>query len=451
MASYQAPREWEERVHWLAAALHGRSRWRWPVLLLGALFASGRRVVASWIRAAGVSDDYRDFYFFLQSVGRRWRELGLRLLVLVMQWALKDQQRVLLAIDDSPTKRYGPKVQGAGIHHDPTPGYPFAGAAGPAFCYGHVWVTLAVIVRHHWWGTIGLPICSWLYVREQDVPKLPRRHRWTFQTKLDQAADLVIRAAKLLQHHGKVVWVVADGAYAKRPFVQPLLQQGVTLVGRLRKDSALRDLPAPEKTGAKKRRGRKRLYGMNRISLAKRAAHRHGWQDVTCTVYGVEVVKRTKTFLATHPTFGGAIRVVIVQESTGPQFFYCTDVNASVPEIIETFADRSAIEQVFHDVKEVWGSGQQQVRNLWTNIAVWHLNLWLHTLTELWAWKRSARELVHRHDSPWDDSQRRPSHADRRKALQAACLEQEFSRSMPPAQYLQKFRTLLQRLLRIAL
>ena len=442
MACYQAPREWEDWINWLAAGLHGRSRWRLSVLLLGALFASGRRVVASWIRAAGVSDDFQDFYFFLQSVGRRWKELGERLLVLILP-ILKDQPRVLLAIDDSPTKRYGPMVQGMGIHHDPT-----SGPAGNAFCYGHVWVTLAVIVRHHAWGTVGLPVFSWLYVREQDVPKIPRRYRWTFQTKLEQAADLVFRAAKLLQYHGKTVWCVADGAYAKRPFVQPLMKQGVTLVGRLRKDSALSDLPPVEKV---QRRGRKRVYGRNRLCLAKRAAHRHGWQEVTCLVYGKEVSKQTKTFLATHSTFGGAIRVVIVQEKTGQQFFFCTDVNASVREIIETFADRAAIEQVFHDVKEVWGSGQQQARNLWANIACWHINLWLYTLTELWAWGRSGQDLVHREASPWDNSERRPSHADRRKALQAACLENEFSQRVPIEQYPEKIRTLLGRLLSITL
>lgn len=354
-----------------------------------------------------------------------------------------DPEGSLLAIDDSPTKRYGPQIQGAGIHHDPTPG-----PGGNAFCYGHVWVTLAVILRHPCWGTIGLPICSWLYVRKQDVPKIPDRIKWTFQTKLQQAADLVIRAAKLLQYHGKPVWCVADGAYAKRPFVQPLLKQGVTLVGRLQKDSALFDLPPVE---AVKRRGRKRVYGVNRISLAKRVAHRYGWQAVTCAVYGKEVVKEFKTFLAIHRTFGGVIRVVIVQETTGPQFFFCSDVDASVKEVIETFADRSAIEQVFHDVKEAWGSGQQQVRNLWTNIAVWHINLWLHTLTELWAWERSAEQLVHRQDSPWDEGDRRPSHADRRKALQAACLEREFSQRLPQRQMKQKFQPLLLRLLRITL
>ena len=442
MACYHAPAEWEDWLEWLAAGLHGRSRWRLPVLMTGLLLAGGRRVVASWIRAAGLSDDYQDYYFFLQSVGRRWRELGRRVLVLVLKQAIANQQRVLVAIDDSPTKRYGPKVQGAGIHHDPTPG-----PAGPAFCYGHVWVTLAVIVRHRQWGTIGLPIWLWLYVRRQDVSKIPARHGWVFQTKLEQAADLVLRAAETLQFAGKDVWAVADGAYTKRPFVRPVMDLGVTLVGRLRKDAALRDLPPREKTT---RRGRKRKYGKHRLSLAKRAAHPHGWKKVTCAVYGAQVVKQVKTFVATHRTFGGAIRVVIVKEKTGPQFFYCTDVNASAADIIETFADRAAIEQVFHDVKEVWGSGQQQVRNLWTNIAVWNLNLWMHTLVELWAWKRSAQQLVHRDDSPWDAVERRPSHADRRKALQAACLAEEFSSTLLPQPFNNKFRGLLWRLLRIA-
>lgn len=443
MAYYRAPQEWEDWFEWLSAGLHGRSQWRLAPLLMGLLFAGGRRVVASWIRTAGLSDDYQDFYYFLQSVGQRWQELGRRVLTLVLRQVLRDQQRVLVAIDDSPTKRSGPKVEGAGTHHDPTPG-----PAGHPFCYGHIWTTLAVIVRHPLWGTIGLPIWSWLYVRQQDVPQIAKRHGWVFQTKLQQAADLVLMAVETLQSAGKQVWVVVDGAYAKRPFVQPVLALGVTLVGRLRKDSALRDLPPREKT---KRRGRKRKYGKNRISLVKRAANRHGWQDVTCLVYGVEVVKRVKTFLATHPTFGGAIRIVIVKEKSGPHFFYCSDTSASVREIVETFADRGAIEQDFHDVKEVWGSGQQQVRNLWSNIGVWHLNLWMHTLVELWAWNRSEKQLTRRDDSPWDDTQRRPSHADRRKALQATCLAEEFSRRAPHAKLPRKFRTLLKRLLRLAI
>ena len=418
MAVYRAPGEWTECVASLASVLDERSRWRLLPLMWGMLFASGRRTVTTWLRAAMLQHDYRDFYHFLQTVGRGWLAVGDRVLACVVQRVVTSS-RVLLVIDDSPTKRYGPKVEGAGIHHDPTPG-----PTGNEFCYGHVWVTLAVCVVHPLWGAIAWPIWAWLYMRRSDVPKLPAKYGWVFQTKLQQAVDLALRAARVLKAAGKTVWLVTDGGFTKRPFVQPLMAAGLTLVGRLRKDSALRDLP-PVVT--KRGRGRPRVYGLNRLSLAKRAAHPGGWSAVTCSVYGREEVKTVKTFLATHATFGGPIRVVIVKEPNGPQFFYCTDVDADVREIVEAFAHRSTIEQVFHDVKEVWGSGQQQVRNLWANIAAWHLNLWQFTLTELWAWPRKARQLTNRRDSPWDDATRRPSHADRRKALQTQCLLNDFS------------------------
>ena len=61
----------------------------------------------------------------------------------------------VIAIDDTPTKRCGPRVEGAGIHHNPTPG-----PADQKFLYGHVWVTLSWVVRHTLWGTIGLPLLA---------------------------------------------------------------------------------------------------------------------------------------------------------------------------------------------------------------------------------------------------------------------------------------------------
>ena len=273
---------------------------------------------------------------------------------------------------------------------------------------------------------------------------------WKFATKLVLAVKAVTWLAGLLVKAGKRVWVVADGAYAKRPFLRPLIAAGVVVVSRLRKDAALWDLPPTSKKGSPRGRGRPRKYGRNRISLAKRAGQKRGWQTVACVLYGQLVTKTIKTFLATYRPVGGVIRVVIVREPHGCQYFFSTDPHATVCEILEAFADRAAIEQDFHDVKEVWGCGQQQVRNLWTNIAVFHLNLWMHTLVELWSWHRSQEELSDRRDSPWDDAERRPSHADRRKALQQACLMREFSSLLLPASIRAKIRSLFHRITRIA-
>lgn len=420
---WDCPQDWSEWSAWLSAGLHARCRWRLPVLMTGLLFAGGRRTVTSWLRAAGVSDDFQDYYYFLSSLGGKTKQIATQLLLLVLR-TLPLPDRVLLVIDDSPTKRYGPKVEGADMHHNPTPG-----PAGQPFLYGHVWVTISLAVRHPLWGPLSLPLRALLYVREQSRKNIPRERHWPrFATKLQLAARLVEWAVPLLKQAGKTVWIVIDGGYTKRPFLQRALKlTGTVVVGRLRKDAALRDLPPELKAGQRRGRGRPRKFGPNKISLAKRAGQPRGWQTVACTVYGKETIKKYKTFLATYKPVGGVIRVVLVQEEHGSYAFYCTQPEASVVEILEAFADRATIEQDFHDVKEVWGAGQQQVRNIWSNVAAFNLNLWMHTLVELWAWNRSAEELCDRSDSPWDDAARRPSHANRRQALRKQILQQELS------------------------
>jgi hypothetical protein len=385
---------------------------------MGIVFARGRRTVTTWLRAVGIRDDFADYYYFLQPLGRKARETASRLLMLLLV-RLETGDRLLFAVDDSPTKRYGPKVQGAGIHHNPTPG-----PADQKFLYGHIWVTFSLVLRHPLWHTIGLPLLGLMYVRAKDIAKIPAKYAWEFRTKLQLAVEQMSSFAELAKVAGKTVWVVADGAYAKRPFLKPLRAAGVVVVSRLRKDAALFDLPSPPK---QRGRGRPRKYGTKRLHLKRRATQPLGWQTVECFLYGQRVTKTIKTFLATYRPADGVIRVVIVKEEEGCQFFFCTDPQATPQEIVEAFADRAAIEQDFHDVKEVWGSGQQQVRNIWTNLAVYNLNLWMHSLVELWAWHRPAEQLCNRSDSPWDDATRRPSHANRRQALRRQILRQELS------------------------
>ena len=117
---------------------------------------------------------------------------------------------------------------------------------------------------------------------------------------------------------------------------------------------------------------------------------------------------------------------------------------------MEVFSDRSSIEQDFHDVKEIWGAGQQQVRNIWTNIAAFNLNLWMHTLVECWAWNKPADEIRERAASPWDDPERRPSHADRRKALRRATLRNEYSSLSTSHRLSKRIRAMYELLLQFA-
>jgi hypothetical protein len=445
MATWKLPPQVTSWIDQLSGSLHGRLAWRLLPLITGMLFAQGRRTVASWLRAGDLGQDFKRYYYLLGSLGRKVEWVALRLLCLVTS-RLPVSDILLFGIDDTPTKRAGPWVEGAGTHHNPTPG-----PAEQKFLYGHVWVTIAWIVQHPCWGVIALPLRALLYIRQKDLGKIApwNRKHFPFRTKLELAAELVVWVANWLDFLGKTIWVVADGAYAKRPFIKAVLQAGVVLVSRLRKDAALWNLPTPPRPGDPKKRGPKPKYGKQVISLAKRAAHRAGWQQAEFILYGKKVTKTFKTFLATYAVVGGVIRVVLVREDHGWAAFFCTDAEATVEQILKAVADRAAIEQDFHDVKEVHGAGQQQVRHIFANLAVFNLNLWLHTLIELWAWEQPAKKLRDRSASPWDDAERRPSHADRRNALRRECIQQVISLPRVRAALSRKTQTLVRSLLKL--
>jgi hypothetical protein len=426
----------DDLAHWLDR----RSAARLPLLLDGMLFGTGRRSVTSWFRAAGISDDFRNAYVTVCAAGRRVDQLALSAVHAVTP--LLDQGRLLLAIDDTPTPRWGPQVEGAGLHHNPSPG-----PAGERYVYGHVWVTLAALADHPDCGTLALPLQAQLYIRKADVEKLPPERPRPFRTKLELAADQLHWLKPWVQHHFHERWAVVDGGFAKKPFLKPAAEDGYVVVGRLRKDAALRSLPEPKPPS---RRGPQATYGKARLSLAKRAGQTRGWQEVTCVQYGKEVTKTIKTFVATWRPAGGAIRVVIVKEESGWLPFFCTAPDATPEEVLEAAADRTAIEQTFKDVKEVWGAGQQQVRNVYSNEACFNLNLWMYSLVEAWAWNKPEEEVVDRSACPWDREPRRASHADKRKALQREVLRAEIHEALAGRPTKQRIHELGRRLLDLA-
>jgi hypothetical protein len=289
-----------------------------------------------------------------------------------------------------------------------------------------------------------------MYVREKDIARLAPDRRVPFRTKLEIAAGLL---AWLMAWRGgryKEVWAVVDGGYSKRPFLRAARERSVVVVGRLPRNAALRGLPQPPPAG---RRGPKPTYGKAKVVLKLRAGQLRGWEEVTCWQYGKRVAKLVKTFLATWRPAGGLVRVVLVQEEDkGDSWraYFCTKPDATAAEVLEAAAQRTALEQTFKDVKEVWGAGQQQVRNLHANVGCFNLNSWMYSAVEAWAWARPEEELVDRADSPWDSEYRRPSHADKRKALQRELLCGEIEAVLSGQPDRRQFRELAECLLRMA-
>src|SRR5437773_6257862 len=112
MVAWQLPAELVAWILALSQPLHGRLAWRLLPLLRGLLFARGRRTVAAWLRAAGLGQDYKRYYYFLGALGRKTGFVASLLLRRVAD-VVAPGERILLGLDDTPTKRSGPHVEGA--------------------------------------------------------------------------------------------------------------------------------------------------------------------------------------------------------------------------------------------------------------------------------------------------------------------------------------------------
>jgi hypothetical protein len=90
------------------------------------------------------------------------------------------------------------------------------------------------------------------------------------------------------------------------------------------------------------------------------------------------------------------------------------------------------------------------VRNLDSSIGCFNLNLWMYSLVEGWAWDKEEEQLADRTRCPWDNAPRRPSHQDKRKALQREVLREEISEALRGAPDKEQIRALAERLLALA-
>ena len=162
---------------------------------------------------------------------------------------------------------------------------------------------------------------------------------------------------------GKPIEIIVDGGYAKDTVLLPLAKlDKLTTITRLRRDAAVFDVPPPRKQG---QRGASKKYG-DRIAMKAMVEDDKGWQYVECRQYGQVVKKRVKSFVATSKlTKGKPIKVVLIKEDDKTWVpLMSTNAEQSAVEILESYGVRFGIEEVFKDLKEIWGWGKQELRLL---------------------------------------------------------------------------------------
>ncbi len=289
--NWQCPNEWSEWSDWLAAGLHARNRWRLPVL--GGHPVCRRAADRQQLAPCGRCERRLPrLLLLLVPPGRKAGSVATQLFLLVLR-TLPLPDRLLVVIDDSPTKRYGPKAEGADIHRNPTP-WPRRPKVPLWTHLGHAVAGVAASVV----GPAGVAAAGHALRASEDNSHHSQESRLAIS---DQARiggppgemDCAAGRGSRKDVVGGRRWRVYQGALLETGSWPPAdhhrpTSQGCRVVR-----------PAP-RCGVASNVDGGRKYGKNRISLAKRAGHKQGWQTIECTVYGKTVTKTYKTSLATY-------------------------------------------------------------------------------------------------------------------------------------------------------
>jgi hypothetical protein len=336
------------------------------LLFTGAVLVRGRHTVTRMILAAGVRVRHHARYhrFFSRS---RWSmdDLWKGLVRLVAAAFLSKDRPVRIGGDDTAQKKTGAKIYGAGMVHDNRP----AARKGWDLSWGLTWVVLTVLVRVPLWPNrvFAIPVGARLYRKKKFCRKGSGQ---VFQTKPQLLLDMVRQLAEWLPDY--TFWLHVDGGYASGELMQSL-PKNVEGVGRMRWDAALYDRP-PKRQG-RRRRGKAPERGKRLAPPKLHVAHRPAnWAVVTLSNgkrYEVQSwVSLWWSVFRERPVRVVASRRAPRRKGDHPgdvQFFYTTDLTMTPQQVLESYAERWAIECLFHEVKERMGFEEPQCR---TELAV---------------------------------------------------------------------------------
>jgi hypothetical protein len=307
----------------------------------------------------GLNVNRRRFYTFMASNKLPWDKLWCTLWNMIPN-PLTDG-RLLIALDDFINPKTGRKIFGCSHIFDHAAK---ANQSKYPWAQNVVLVGLLKRIKGRW---ACLPLAHRFYLPKKAIEanlenmKVPGKEP-SFQTKLDQALEMVIQLAR---HFTEVpITVVCDSWFGNDGLFKPLrkhLGASVQLLSRLRSNTALYTMPYK---GTSKKQGRPRKYGHRLGSCAEMAARMKS--EASCHrvfLYGHyrEVMASTKLLML--KTLKCAVRVVWVFRKTQWIALFCTDLDLTIEQIIEYYGARWKIESGFKEIKQDIGSSKSQTRS----------------------------------------------------------------------------------------
>lgn len=382
------------------ADLFTRPTWENALLLIaGALLAPGRRTVTAALRILG-REQHADFPTYHRVLSRaQWssRAVAGRLLRLLVAAFVPAQAHIVIGLDDTIERRWGPKISARGIYRDPvrsSKGH-FVKVSGLR------WLCAMLIVPVPWARRLmALPFLTVLTPSERFYDNTSRAPK----TLLDQARQIAFQIHRWLP--GRRIVMVADSAFAAIEFLAAV-RRHLCVVTRLRLDANLFEPAPPRQSGTL---GRPPIKGKKLPKLAQRLADPATiWQTHTVALwYGhtnrvVEIASGAALWYHTGlPTV--PIRWLIVKDPTGelePHAFLATDPDAAPADILQWFVSRWQLEVTFEETRAHLGVETQRQ---WSDLAILRTTpalLGLFSLIVVWMSDITASSTINPLTTAW--------------------------------------------------
>ena len=329
---------------------------RMAVVFVGWVLTAGTHAITEALVATGVAgrQHHEAFHRFFSRGSWSPDELGRFLFGRIRRWQ-DERWPIRAALDDTLAPKKGPHVFGIGSHLDAVR----STRRQRIFCFGHCWVVLALLVRVPFSErTWAMPLLFRLYRNKKECVAKGAAYR----KKTELAREMLNVFVGWCG--GQRIEVSADSAYCNDTVTNGL-PANVVLLGAMRPDAVLTDLPPAPLC---RRAGRPRLRG--RVLRKPQALARDGrtpWQSCTANLYGRTRVVHYKECLAQWYRACGTrlLKVVVVRIDNGAlafRVFFSLDPTLSVPQILEGYAGRWAIEVCFRDLKQLLGFADSAAR-----------------------------------------------------------------------------------------
>lgn len=340
-------------ITFLSKALPLRSVGSFIELLIGAMLTPTGFVTDAYLMV-NMRNHWTSYYKWLQQGKWSWLALARQFARLVL--ANVKCGVIHLAIDDTLTLRSSKKAPGSRIHHQ------HGNKANLAsYVLGQCWVNLAIITRRANNEPVALPLLSRLMPGRGNSGKLV-------------AANTLIRAVQGLLSEFRVR-VLMDSWYMRRTVINAMLKRGFNVIGQVRKDTRLYDMPAPRREG---QRGRSRKYGEK--YTPERIEHLDRWIAIL-NIYGKEQQVRLRSKLVKARFLNGKlVRAVWCEFGNDKKqnqwktasLLLSTDTRLTAEQVVESYSLRWPIEPMFNQLKQAWGLKEawQQTRQT--------LHRWVH-------------------------------------------------------------------------